>query len=150
MERLEKLEHASSTPELLHDACMVVDQLDDNVRTKLIQQFVKQQIEFYRNWFRKGTKESKLDEIGKRYNWAKKKLKEYAEQYSSIFPEYWCVPQELIIEFCLATREDISEILKTSSFEATVLYKAILSTIKFERHMHERFHVETVSRIGYY
>jgi hypothetical protein len=49
-----------------------------------------------------------------RYHWMKKKLKDYEVRFAQIFPDYWCVPQELIIEFCLATREDVSEILKTS------------------------------------
>ncbi|KAL0480844.1 vacuolar protein sorting protein VPS53 [Acrasis kona] len=140
---MERLQSEGRPEALLHDACLVVDQLSESVRVALIKQFVKQQIDLYRMMFRKGKQESKLDEIKKRFNWCKKKQNDYQERYSQVFPEHWCVPQELTLEFCLATREDISEVLKTNrdTLSAKVLHKAIIHTIKFEAEMHKKYHV---------
>nr|CAG4718642.1 unnamed protein product [Naegleria fowleri] len=128
--------------QLLSEACLAVDSLGDAVRTELISQFVKSRaLHVYDMTFREGKEESKLERIADRYKWLLKVLKTYQEQFGDIFPDYWCVPQEITIEFSLMTREAIVRMLQNGKdLSGKTLYSVILSTIKFERDMQERFY----------
>ncbi|KAL9644230.1 hypothetical protein ABK040_005691 [Willaertia magna] len=128
--------------QFLSDACLAVDALGDSTRDQLISQFVRQQLDVYDMLFRDGKEDSKLDNIDKRYKWIKKQLKFYEERYSEIFPDYWSVRQEITVEFCLMTRRSIEQMLQKDKdrISGKVLYKVILSTLKFEREMQERFY----------
>jgi hypothetical protein len=141
---LDALEEHSDIEVLLGDACLVIDALGDKVRNELIAQFVKQQISLYKMIYTGKGKKSNLDDVKKRYGWIRKLIDEkYQSIYSRVFPDYWCIRQELVIEFCLATREDIVNILndQRETIDPTVLYRAIVNTIRFERMMQERYHV---------
>ena len=129
--------------QLLSEACLAVDALGDSVRTDLISQFVKlRTLDVYDMTFREGKDESKLEKIAERYKWLMKVLKSYEERFGQIFPSYWCVPQEITIEFSLMTRKAIVQMLQRGkdTVSGKVLYTVILSTIKFERDMQERFY----------
>lgn len=63
----------------------------------------------------------------------RKILKKYKETYIRIFPEHWRVPHDMIMDFCLLTREEIVRILTANkNVDAKTLYNAILFTIRFE------------------
>jgi len=134
----------SSPEKLLSDACQVVDAIGESFREQVIQQFTKQNISLYKMIYSQ-KKKSSLDVVDKRFTWMRKLLNTYAQKFAQIFPDYWCVREELVVDFCLATREDITNILTqyASSLDAPVLYRAILQTSKFEREMHDMFHVRS-------
>lgn len=74
----------------------------------------------------------------------KKTVKNHLEKCDKIFPDHWCVPQEIVTEFCLVTREQLVELLSASKdIDAVVLQNAIVQTINFEKEMHTRYHVVT-------
>lgn len=99
--------------------------------------------------FRKGKKESRLENVHQRYNWIRKQIDKFLQEYGKIFPKYWDIPQEMVVEFCLQTRTDILEILNEEKdiLEATTLNRSLLSTIRFEREMHSRYHVVTAREL---
>lgn len=135
----------NTPPEVVKDACLLVEALGDEFRQKIVQQFVTQQLSLYRMVFRKDKKESKLENVHQRYSWLRKHIDRFNQDYGKIFPQHWDIPQEMVVEFCLQTREDVHRILKEEkdSLEATVLNRSLLSTIRFEREMHSRYHVVT-------
>jgi hypothetical protein len=137
-------ESNESVTKMLSEACLALDVLGDDTKQQLITQFTKQQISLYKMIFSQ-KKKSSLDQVSKRYNWMRKLLQKYEQQFSDVFPDEWCVRQELAVEFCLATREDIVKYLNANkgAIDPTVLYRSILNTTTFERDMHERFHVQT-------
>ncbi|EFC37134.1 predicted protein [Naegleria gruberi] len=135
--------------QLLSEACLAVDALGDSIRTELISQFVKNRaLHVYDMTFREGKEESKLERIADRYKWLMKVLKSYQEQFGDIFPSFWSVPQEITVEFSLMTRQAIVQMLQRgNNVSGKTLYTVILSTIKFERDMQERFYDPDESEI---
>jgi hypothetical protein len=147
---LDAHEGVANVPQLLSDACMVIDALGVKIRSLLIQQFTKQQISLYKMIYSgKNTQKSKakdLDrDIKKRIEWINNTLTNYEKMFAQVFPDHWSVRQELIIEFCLATRDDIAQILfvNKDSLDGLVVYRSVNNIIKFERKMHDRFYVKT-------
>lgn len=132
--------------ELLSDAAAVADAMGDAMRQQLIAHHVRNVISLYKMIFgSERNRDSALDQVQKRYNWLKRKLKQHEEQYGEVFPRHWCIPQEITVEFCLATRADLERLLRENrnKLDAQVLHTALLKTIAFERDMHNRFHVVT-------
>ncbi|EFC49881.1 predicted protein [Naegleria gruberi] len=125
---------------ILSEMCPIVDALEDDVvRIELVSKFAALQLSTYESQF----KDRKLESIDDRFKFIKQLLKNFEEEYDHIFPHDWCVPQELVVEFSLKTRESILLWLKKdSSISGKLLYLAILSTMKFERNMQSRFYPE--------
>jgi len=127
----------------LHHACDIANHLKHDVKQRIIQLYVQYNMKNYDKKFSHSN--SGLDAIPKRYSWCKKQLRLYKMRFDQIFPDDWCVPQELVVEFCLQTRQHIQELLQEqkNTLDAQVLHKALLNTIKFERDMHSKFHLQT-------
>ena len=130
----------------LAEACLVMDSLGENARSRLITWYCNTQLREYRQLFR-GTEEAgSLDNISRRYSWFKRMLKTYDDEHAALFPPYWRVNELLANSFCEGTREDFKGILQRSArradgqtLDVNLLLSCLQETLEFEHGLERRF-----------
>ena len=130
----------------LAEACLVMDALGDNARSRLITWYCNTQLREYRQVFRGSEEAGSLDNISKRYSWFRRMLKTYDDEHAAIFPVYWRVNEMLANAFCESTRDDFKGILSRSarredgqSLNVNVLLNCLQETLDFEHNLERRF-----------
>lgn len=131
---------------MLAEACLVMDALGENARSRIITWYCNTQLREYRQVFRGSEEAGSLDNISKRYSWFRRMLKTYDEEHATIFPICWRVNEMLANAFCESTREDFKGILSRSirredgqSLNIDVLLNCLQETLDFEHNLERRF-----------
>jgi len=131
---------------MLAEACLVMDALGENARSRIITWYCNTQLREYRQVFRGSEEAGSLDNISKRYSWFRRMLKTYDEEHATIFPISWRVNEMLANAFCESTREDFKGILSRSirredgqSLNIDVLLNCLQETLDFEHNLERRF-----------
>ncbi|KAI9872991.1 MAG: Vacuolar protein sorting-associated protein 53 [Pleopsidium flavum] len=131
---------------MLAEACLVMDALGDNARSRLITWYCNTQLREYRQVFRGNDEAGSLDNISRRYSWFKRMLKTYDDEHAVIFPSYWRVNEMLANAFCEGTRDDFNGILSRSirradgqSLDVNLLLACLQETLDFEHGLERRF-----------
>ena len=131
---------------MLAEACLVMDALGDNARSRLITWYCNTQLREYRQVFRGNDEAGSLDNISRRYSWFKRMLKTYDDQHALIFPASWHVNELLANAFCEGTREDFRGILSKfvqradgQSLDVNLLLSCLQETLDFEHGLERRF-----------
>ena len=131
---------------MLAEACLVMDALGENARSRLITWYCNTQLREYRQVFRGNDEAGSLDNISRRYSWFKRMLKTYDDEHSVIFPAYWRVNEMLANAFCEATRDDFNGILSRAmrkadgqSLDVNLLLSCLQETLDFEHGLERRF-----------
>jgi vacuolar protein sorting-associated protein 53 len=131
---------------MLAEACLVMDALGENARSRLITWYCNTQLREYRQVFRGNEEAGSLDNISRRYSWFRRMLKTYDEEHAAMFPAFWRVNEMLANAFCESTREDFRGILSRSlrrtdgpSLDADLLLSCLQETLDFEHSLEKRF-----------
>ena len=131
---------------MLAEACLVMDALGDNARSRLITWYCNTQLREYRQLFRGSEEAGSLENISMRYSWFKRMLKTYDNEHAAIFPLSWRVSELLANTFCEGTREDFKGILSRSSrradgqtLDVDLLLKCLQETLDFEHSLEKKF-----------
>ena len=131
---------------MLAEACLVMDALGENARSRLISWYCKTQLREYRQVFRGNDEAGSLDNISRRYSWFKRVLKTYDDEHAAIFPSSWKVNEMLANAFCETTRDDFKSILSRSmrredgqTLDVNVLLSCLQETLDFEQSLERRF-----------
>ena len=131
---------------MLAEACLVMDALGDNARSRLITWYCNTQLREYRQVFRGSDEAGSLDNISRRYSWFKRMLKTYDDQHAALFPSLWRVDEMLANSFCEGTREDFKTILAKSvrradgqSLDVNLLLSCLQETLDFEHSLERKF-----------
>ncbi|KAL8706724.1 MAG: hypothetical protein Q9201_000249 [Fulgogasparrea decipioides] len=131
---------------MLAEACLVMDALGDNARSRLITWYCNNQLREYRQVFRGNEEAGSLDNISRRYAWFRRMLKTYEDEHAVMFPANWRMNEMLANAFCEATREDFKSILSKSvrradgqSFDVNLLLSCLQETLEFEHSLERRF-----------
>ena len=131
---------------MLAEACLVMDALGDNARSRLMTWYCNTQLREYRQVFRGSDEAGSLDNISRRYSWFKRMLKTYDDQHAVIFPSYWRVDEMLANAFCEGTRDDFKTILAKSTrradgqtLDVDLLLSCLQETLEFERGLERKF-----------
>lgn len=131
---------------MLAEACLVMDALGENARSRLITWYCNTQLREYRRVFRGKEEAGSLDNISRRYSWFKRMLKTYDEEHALVFPDFWRVNEMLANAFCESTREDFRGILSRStrkvdglSLDIDLLLSCLQETLDFEHDLERRF-----------
>ena len=138
----------------LAEACMVMDALGENARSRLITWYCNTQLREYRQVFRGNGEAGSLDNISRRYSWFRRLLKTYNNEHAALFPAFWRVNELLANAFCESTREDFKGILSRSTqkdappLNVNLLLSCLQETLEFE-HSLERQFGNSVSMIGH-
>jgi vacuolar protein sorting-associated protein 53 len=129
--------------EQLRDACLVVDALGHEVRSRITERFCCDQLSEYDGIFRPGGGEDTLDAVERRYALWRRMLRRYEKTFDAVFPSQWEVDKELCVDFSRRTRRHIEKILQAidppESADVGVLLKALDTTLKFERESDKLF-----------
>jgi hypothetical protein len=130
---------------MLAEACLVMDALGDNARSRLITWYCNNQLREYRQVFRGSDEAGSLDNISRRYSWFRRMLKTYDDQHAAIFPAYWRVDEMLANAFCEGTRDDFKGILAKSirradgqSLDVNLLLSCLQETLEFEHSLERK------------
>ena len=131
---------------VLGEACLVMDALGDNARSRLVTWYVNTQLREYRQVFRGNDEAGSLDNIGRRYSWFRRMLKTYEDDHAGIFPFAWRVNEVLANAFCEGTRDDFKGILERSmrrpdggKVDVNLLLSCLQETMDFEQSLEKRF-----------
>ena len=131
---------------ILSEACLVMESLGDNARSRLITWYCNTQLREYRQVFRGNDEAGSLDNISRRYSWFKRLLKNYDDQHATIFPVQWRTDEMLANSFCEGTREDFKSILTKSirrvdgqNLDVNILLSCLQETLDFEHGLERRF-----------
>ena len=131
---------------ILSEACLVMEALGDNARSRLITWYCNTQLREYRQVFRGNDEAGSLDNISRRYSWFKRMLKTYDDQHAAIFPVYWRVDEMLANAFCEGTRDDFQGILTKSlrradgqNVDVNILLSCLQETLDFEHSLERVF-----------
>lgn len=131
---------------MLAEACLVMDALGDNARSRLITWYCNTQLREYRQLFRGSEEAGSLDNISRRYSWFKRMLKTYDDEHAAMFPPSWRVNELLANAFCESTREDFKGILQRSirradgqTLDVDLLLSCLQETLDFEHSLERRF-----------
>ncbi|KAI9802228.1 MAG: hypothetical protein M1825_002949 [Sarcosagium campestre] len=131
---------------VLAEACLVMDALGDNARSRLITWYCNTQLREYRQVFRGNDEAGSLDNISRRYSWFKRMLKTYDDEHAAIFPASWRVNEMLANAFSEGTRDDFRGILSRSmrkvdgqSLDVNLLLSCLQETLDFEQGLERRF-----------
>ena len=131
---------------LLAEACLVMDALGDNARSRLITWYCNTQLREYRQVFRGSDEAGSLDNISRRYSWFKRMLKNYEDYHAANFPAYWRVDEIHANAFCEGTRDDYRVILSKSArrsdgqtLDVGLLLTCLQETLEFEHGLERRF-----------
>ena len=137
---------------ILAEACLVMNALGENARSRLITWYCNTQLREYRQVFRGNEEAGSLDNISRRYSWFKRMLKTYDDEHAAMFPPIWRVNEMLANAFCESTREDFRGILARSarkvdgqSLNVDLLLSCLQETLDFEHDLERRF-TNTVCR----
>ncbi|KAI9835192.1 MAG: hypothetical protein M1819_002562 [Sarea resinae] len=139
---------------MLSEACLVMDALGENARSRLITWYCNTQLREYRQVFRGNDEAGSLDNISRRYSWFKRMLKTYDDEHAVIFPSSWRVNETLANAFCEGTRDDFKGILSRSmrrtdgqSLDVNLLLSCLQETLDFEHSLERRFANESRASI---
>lgn len=129
---------------MLAEACLVMDALGDNARSRLTTWYCNTQLREYRQVFRGNEEAGSLDNISRRYSWFKRMMKTYDEEHANIFPASWRVNEVLANAFCESTRDDFKGILSRSvrsgqTIDVNLLLSCLQETLDFEHSLDRRF-----------
>ncbi|KAL8694067.1 MAG: hypothetical protein Q9218_001245 [Villophora microphyllina] len=131
---------------MLAEACLVMDALGDNARSRLITWYCNTQLREYRQVFRGNEEAGSLDNISRRYAWFRRMLKTYDDEHAVMFPANWRMNEMLANAFCEGTREDFKGILSRSvrrpdgeSLDVELLLSCLQETLEFEHSLERRF-----------
>ncbi|KAI4103466.1 MAG: hypothetical protein L6R37_003821 [Teloschistes peruensis] len=131
---------------MLAEACLVMDALGDNARSRLVTWYCNTQLREYRQVFRGNEEAGSLDNISRRYAWFKRMLKTYDDEHAVMFPANWRMNEMLANAFCEGTREDFKGILSRSvrradgqSLDVELLLSYLQETLDFEHGLERRF-----------
>ena len=131
---------------VLVEACLVMDALGDNAKSRLVTWYVNTELREYRQVFRGNDEAGSLDNIGRRYSWFKRMMKTHEDEHAGIFPPHWRVGEVLAMSFCDGTRDDFKGILERSTrrtdgskLDVNLLLSCLQETMDFEQSLERRF-----------
>eukprot|EP01117_Protostelium_nocturnum_P012058 TRINITY_DN4417_c0_g1_i1.p1 TRINITY_DN4417_c0_g1~~TRINITY_DN4417_c0_g1_i1.p1 ORF type:complete len:781 (+),score=218.28 TRINITY_DN4417_c0_g1_i1:86-2428(+) len=139
-------ESSESSNSTLMDACHVIDAMGKDSRREFINWLLDTLLKEYKSLFRQGDEISSISNIKRRFAWLKKRLMMFDERFRGIFPEEWAVQESFVEEFCILTRQNVSEGLERErdNLDSNVFVSAIKKTVSFENEMSERFGKMTI------
>ena len=131
---------------MLAEACLVMDALGDNARSRLITWYCNTQLREYRHLFRGSEEAGSLENISMRYSWFKRMLKIYDNEHAALFPPAWRVNELLANSFCEGTRDDFRGILQKAmrrtdgqTLDVNLLLNCLQETLDFEHGLERKF-----------
>jgi hypothetical protein len=125
---------------MLREGCLVIQALGPKAKDDLLIWFSRSKLGPYTKLFGPGKPAGELKQTDRRYAWLRRTLREYEEQFGSIFPKSWGVPAVLSRDFCLLTKDHLRGLLKNSQkLDINALVTALQKSIAFEQELQVRF-----------
>ncbi|XP_063934177.1 vacuolar protein sorting-associated protein 53 homolog [Zophobas morio] len=126
---------------LLHDACLVLEALGEEVVADLVDWLIRLELNEYKIIFSPNSEASDLNKVKRRYTWCKRVVSNFEECWADVFPASWKLSKKLFLMFCAWCRKDLSNLLKQNedSLSVKLLLLLIGETLTFEKHLATRF-----------
>lgn len=134
----------NTPPELLAEACRVVDELGMELRQEIINELTPGFLKSYDEVFMFGQMHSGLEYMDRRYAWLKRCFREYSQNYQNIFPDAWQVTALIAKHFCEKTRQHVNDQLEKHHIESTVMVAALKKTLQLEQEISKKFNTHHI------
>ncbi|KAJ7282965.1 Vps53-like protein [Mycena rebaudengoi] len=126
-------------PNVIADACLVVDVLGVDVRTQMIERYVSIELKEYRRIFRTSDEAGQLDNISRRFAWFRRLLQTHEVEQGRVFPADWKVGWYLLAKFSEMTRDDLAALLSKTTLTVKALLDNLQLTAEFESSMAKKW-----------
>lgn len=125
----------------LAEACSVISILDPKVKKELLKWFIDLQLSEYVHLFHEAEDVAWIDKLDRRYAWFKKNLLSIEDKFGAMFPADWELSEQITVEFCSITRNELSRIMakRKNEIDVKLLLFAIQRTKNFENLLSRRF-----------
>ncbi|CAL8094575.1 unnamed protein product [Calicophoron daubneyi] len=121
---------------LIQSACQLIELLPKNLQVKsdLLNWFIGRQLGEYKELFDPTQTTAWLDKIDHRYSWLRSNLPGMERRFQLFFPPEWHVTEQLIVEFCRLTKNDLDIVMKRRQAELThnLIIFGLQRTLAFE------------------
>ena len=129
----------NTPPEVLTEACRVVDELGMEIRFEIIKELTPHFLKSYDEVFSYGQMHSGLEFMDRRYAWLKRCFRDYSQNYQVIFPEAWQVTAIIAKTFCEKTRQHVNDNLERTHTDGSVIVTALQKTLQLEQEITKKF-----------
>ena len=114
------------------------DALGPAARERQVSAFVARQLQPYRKLFPKGSEDSSLENVDRRFAWIRRVLKKYRETYAVKLPAKWRVEKRLVLAFAARSREMLLDVLSSGENEGVAPVLTALGALVFEKEARSR------------
>lgn len=141
--------------EILYEACLAINAIGDDAIKSLKTWFTQYKLSPYEELFDPKSSDNSVEfkDSERRFEWLKRTLKEYNQNYDCIFPQSWGFKSQICQDFCRITKLHINEMLmanleedednfnnnpnnKKNKIDVDVLVRVLNNTINFENNLH--------------
>lgn len=129
----------NTPPEVLCEACQVVDELGLELRAEIIKELSPHFLKSYDEIFSYGQMHSGLEHMDRRYAWLKRCFRDYSQNYQSIFPDTWQVTATISKIFCEKTRQHVNDNLEKTHIDTSIMVLALQKTLQLEQEISKKF-----------
>eukprot|EP01132_Coremiostelium_polycephalum_P002712 gene2712-3365_t len=135
--------HQNKEDNKWRNCCQVIDALGPEIKKDFIRWFCDVQLASYKTSFAPGSELYTLDCTKRRFSWLIRQLNTFKTQYANVFPPEWSMEEEISIEFCIATKLALSDILQSNqnNIDVGVLLNVLNKTLEFEQKLYDLFAV---------
>lgn len=126
----------------LADAASVVSVLEnEKVKMDILKWFIALQLQEYEQLFHQSDESAWIAKIDKRFAWLKRHLLDFENRLGKVFPIDWEVSERIAIQFCLLTRDMLTDLMqkRRTEIDVKLLLFAINKTQQFEILLAKRF-----------
>ncbi|CAO1635403.1 unnamed protein product [Sympodiomycopsis kandeliae] len=122
------------------DAAVALDAIGPHAVTSLLDWYCSLQLREYRRIFRATDEAGQLDNVGRRFAWFRRVVKQHEEQHASGFLPAWETATALTGRFSDVTRDDLKSVLirEKQKPQVNVLLEALGATMEYEQQTSKR------------
>lgn len=124
--------------------CRILETIDEKYKIKLQTWFNNLQLREIKSIFNSFEEAGSLENLNRRFIYFSNILTQTLSSYLDLFPPEWHVDLELCKNFCSATKEDLSGLVK-KSISSEVLLECLMKTLDFEKMLNEKYNTTTFS-----
>eukprot|EP01063_Lacrimia_lanifica_P036451 TRINITY_DN7237_c0_g1_i2.p1 TRINITY_DN7237_c0_g1~~TRINITY_DN7237_c0_g1_i2.p1 ORF type:complete len:803 (+),score=320.43 TRINITY_DN7237_c0_g1_i2:79-2487(+) len=127
------------------DACSIIDCCGESMRKAAVKAFVDRHMDHYTRQFPAQAEESRLEKMERRFAYFRRMLKSYDDGVQMYVPDAWNVTQDLAVEFCLKTLNDVqgqlaadAEADAASRINIEIVVRVLQKSMEFEAELTEK------------
>lgn len=137
-----KITSSETENEKFRSMCLVVDELDESVKSSLLKSAFQKLMIPYDRGYASGAEGGTIEHTERRYGWLRRQLREFNKNEGQMFPKEWQMNAVFCFKFCLRTRDHLAIILPDEKqggvLSTESLIQSLQKTKEFEEEMNRK------------